>query len=193
MTTELDIPLNRAQRRAMKRMEGKRLVPEFTKEQGLHRQEVALASHRMDATEQEDVDKLMGPLLMQLERLRIGKLDKTGFDLLAMGACFTFTLASRIHEYGTDDSKAVIEPVQPIAEAAADQVAVLGERYRLHKRFGASAECLAAFREAFDILEQMIRVAPRGHVYTALREAKGLTLNANSPAVQAAIAKAKGG
>ena len=189
MTAE--IALNRAERRALKK--AKPIKQRFDRERAYYRQEVTLAKTRVDLTEAEDVEKLMTPLLMQLERLRTGQLDKPGFDLLAMGACFTFTLAARIYEHGTEDSKRVIEPVQPIAEAAADQVAVLGERYKDKGRFICDATTLQAFREAFDILDQMIRVAPRGHVYTALREAKGLTLNANSPAVQAAIAKAKGG
>jgi hypothetical protein len=131
----------------------------------------ALAKGMRDDTTPQDADLLITVPLAQLERLRTGKLDDEGFVELNEANISGFCLAAELHKNATPETKAVLEPTQPIFEAAADALANLGERKASTGRYTMRAAELAALRESIAQYRQLIEVSPRGIVCRALQRA----------------------
>jgi hypothetical protein len=101
-------------------------------------------------------------------------LDDEGFVRMIELNTFGFTLAARLHEYGTESTKATVAPLQPVFEHAADCLTYIGNRKLEIGRFRATGDELKAIRASFDLLDQLIAVSDQGHTLTALIDAKRL-------------------
>jgi hypothetical protein len=99
-------------------------------------------------------------------------LDMDGFIRLNEMNCFGFCLAKRLHQYGTQSTKASVLPSQVVFEHAAEALAAIGERFNEKQVYRATGDELKLLRESFAWLESLINVSTQGHTLTALIDAK---------------------
>jgi hypothetical protein len=114
--------------------------------------------------------QMLVPFLTALESLRTGHLTLYQYERLMEGNLFAFELAARLHQHGTESTKALLAPTKQQFEAAADRLTELGERFAAngHARFVAKAAELQALRDSFDLLDQLLGVSNEGHALSAL-------------------------
>lgn len=129
----------------------------------------------VQATSEEDVALLAAPAYAAIDALKLGRMDDEQFIRANEMNITGFTLGKRLHQFAAnEDTKAMIRPSQEAFEHAAEALAAIGTRKNEIGHYTAKAGELELLGAAYEWLEQLIRVSDKGHVATAIREAKVL-------------------
>jgi len=129
-----------------------------------------------DVATNEQTDILL-PAYMALDNLRAGMLDSTRFIVLNESNCMTWQLGRQlaIHR-GSAETGDLALMVKQRTEAAAEALAVIGERWRERGTFTALAAELEAIRQSVDLCRQLLAVMPKGMALTAMIDAEAMTM-----------------
>lgn len=126
-------------------------------------------------TSEEDVALLAAPAYAAIDALKLGRMDDEQFIRANEMNITGFALGKRLHQFAAnDETRAMIKPSQEAFEHAAEALAEIGTRKNKVGHYTAKAAELDVLGAAYEWLEQLITVSDRGHVATAIREAKSL-------------------
>jgi hypothetical protein len=139
------------------------------------RAQMAMARASNKATEERDVDELTEGPLAQLERLRTGKLDPTGFVEISEACAAACELGNELYRHATPDSKPLLQLFAPDIAAAGPVLDAIATRCNTTGKWVATGDEMTALRVVLGrdgVYEQFIRVADRGAVCRALLQAE---------------------
>ena len=125
-------------------------------------------------TDERDLAELTVGPLAQLERLRTGQLDATGFVELAEACSAAAELADQLHRHGTTSTQELMDAALPEILLAAGALDGLACRNTSTGHWVAKADELHVLRSIVGPggwYEQLISVADRGAVCRALQKA----------------------
>ena len=139
---------------------------------GMLKFQARLAQANITPANEQDQEVVLMPALIQVDRLMQGTLTQEGYIELTEANVTAFCLAAILHKHGANEAtKKILEPAQPVFEAAADALADIGVRRQTRGKYLATGPELKLVRDSMDWLRALMEVADRGHIARACTEA----------------------
>lgn len=122
-------------------------------------------------TEGETIEVLQTvyPAMLRLSK---GLFDLADFKQMNLINAFGYELTGSIFQAGDDETKQAVRQGHEIFMNCADALVQMGERYNKRGKFGATGDELQALRSMISFVEQVMNVATRGLVLSALVRAE---------------------
>lgn len=170
--------MNRQQQRAAQKINRRQSQPskgkrrEIDKAAAWYAIQAKIYSASIDPHTEGETIEVLQTVYPAMLRLSKGLFDLADFKQMNLINAFGYELTSSIYQAGDDETKQAVIPGNEIFLNCADALLRMGERFNKLKKFGATGDEIQALRSMISFVEQIMNVATRGLVLSALTRAE---------------------